>query len=419
LSPGRAGAKQPFPPAPAWVKGLEHVGVTGTNGKTSTTRFAAAALGSLARPVASFTTVGAFLDDEPLAVAASYRGVLDAVRSALERGGRYAVLEVTSEVLSMGFARRWPFRAAVFTNLSHDHLDAHGSPEHYFASKAQLFNALPHEDGVAVVNGCDEVTELLLEVTPASARRLIYGVATRGAATLPLDASVSDLTVTLEGTRALVTLGPNLGGGSVELRTRAIGAIFLENALAAWLAALGLGAEPRAALEALGRAPPPRGRFEIVAREPTVVVDYAHTPDALRRTLDTARALGKARVVVVFGAGGNRDKDKRPALGAAAGAADRVIVTSDNPRNEDPAHIAAAILEAVPKSCLSSLELDRARAIRTAVIEAGARDIVVIAGKGHELTQTIGGAIREFSDVAVAERAIAERGAAASGGGAP
>lgn len=409
MSPGRSGPAKPFPPAPAWVKGLEHVGVTGTNGKTSTTRFASAALGSLVRPVASFTTLGAFLDEEPLEVTQSYRGMLDGVRSALDRHGRYAVLEVTSEVLSRGFAQRWPFRAAVFTNLTHDHLDAHGSPEHYFASKAQLFNALPREGGIAVVNGCDEVTELLLEVTPPSARRLAYGVASRGMATQPLDASAGPIGLTLEGTRAPIALAATLGGGSIELRTRAIGSIFLENALAAWLVAVALGADGAAAAAALARAAPPRGRFEVVAREPTTVVDYAHTPDALRRTLDTARALGKARVVAVFGAGGNRDAAKRPAMGAAAGAADRVIVTSDNPRDEDPARIAAAIAEAVPKSCDVTVDLDRARSIRTAVLDAGPDDIVVIAGKGHELTQTIGAEARSFSDVTVAQAAAAER----------
>lgn len=385
------------------------MGVTGTNGKTSTTRFTAAALGSLARPVASFTTLGAFLDEEPVEVAQSYRGVLDAVRSVLDRGGRYAVLEVTSEVLSLGFAQRWPFRAAVFTNLTHDHLDSHGSPEHYFASKAQLFKALPHEGGIAVVNGCDEVTELLLEVTPPGARRLAYGVAARGAATLPLDASAGAAQLSLEGTRAEITLAATLGGGSFELGTRAIGSIFLENALAAWLVAVALGADRVQAAAAVASAAPPRGRFEVVAREPTTVVDYAHTPDALRRTLDTARALGKARVVVVFGAGGNRDQAKRPAMGAAAAAADRVIITSDNPRDEDPAGIAAAIAEAVPKSCDVTIDLDRARSIRTAVLDAGPDDIVVIAGKGHELTQTIGGEARSFSDVLVAQAALAER----------
>ena len=391
------------------MKGLEHVGVTGTNGKTSTTRFTAAALGSLARPVASFTTLGAFLDEQPLDVAQSYQGVLDAVRAALDSGGRYAALEVTSEVLSLGFAQRWPFRVAVFTNLSHDHLDAHGSPEHYFASKAQLFNALPQEGGMAVVNGCDEVAELLLEVTPQSARRLAYGVAARGSAALPLDASASPALLTLEGTRSTITLAASLGGGSFELATRAIGSIFLENALAAWLAAVALGADPARAAGAIASVSPPRGRFEVVAREPIVVVDYAHTPDALRRTLDTARALGQARVVVVFGAGGNRDQAKRPAMGAAAAAADRVIVTSDNPRDEDPQRIADAILEAVPKSCDTSADLDRARAIREAVLAAGENDVVVIAGKGHELTQTLRGEQRTFSDVAVAKAAVAER----------
>jgi UDP-N-acetylmuramoyl-L-alanyl-D-glutamate--2,6-diaminopimelate ligase len=383
--------------------------VTGTNGKTSTTRFIAAGLGAMKRPVASVTTVGAFLDDEPLDVPMTHGGMVEAVARARGQGGRYAVLEVTSEVLALGFARTWPFCAAVFTNLTHDHLDRHESPEHYFASKAQLFNALPAEGALAVVNGCDEASELLLEVTPAGARRLAYGVPGRGEAVLPLVARAEHVDVTLEGTAADVELGDALGGGSVRLATRAVGEIFLENALAAFVTCLALGAERDALLRRLAEASPPPGRFELVGREPTVVVDYAHTPDALERTVATARAVTRGKVSVVFGAGGDRDPNKRPAMGAAVARADRVLLTSDNPRGEDPGVIARAIAEGIPAGVDVVTELERGEAIRRAVLEAASQDLVVIAGKGHEGTQTFGSVVRPFSDVDAARRALAER----------
>jgi UDP-N-acetylmuramoyl-L-alanyl-D-glutamate--2,6-diaminopimelate ligase len=392
------------------VSELEHVGITGTNGKTSTTRLVAAALGSLTKPVASFTTVGSFLDEEPIATAKSYRGVLDTIFAAKQRGGRYAVLEVTSEVLALGFARRWPFRVGVFTNLSHDHLDAHGTPEHYFASKAQLFHALPPERGIAVVNGCDEVADLLFEATPAGVRKLAYGIASRGEAQVPLDARVVAVAVSLTGTHLTLELGPALGGGSCELTTRAIGEIFAENAVAAFVTALALGAQSDAAARAIAAATPPAGRFQVVAEEPCVVIDYAHTPDALRRTLLTARQLARGRVILVFGASGNRDKAKRPVMGEAAASADRVILTSDNARDEDPHVIAAAVRAGMPHALDVVLELDREQAIQCAVLDAESQDVIVIAGKGHETTQLIAGVSREFSDAEVARRALAERG---------
>ena len=406
---GRA-APKPFPPAPAWVSELEHVGVTGTNGKTSTTRFVAAALGALARPVASFTTVGSFLDEVPIATTKSYRGVLDTILAAKERGGRYAALEVTSEVLALGFARRWPFRVGVFTNLSHDHLDAHGTPEHYFASKAQLFHSLPPDRGIAVVNGCDEVADLLFEATPSGVRKLAYGVPSRGEAQVPLDARARAVAVTLGGTRLSLELGDALGGGTRELTTRAIGEIFAENALAAFVTAVALGADADAAARAIASATPPIGRFQVVANEPCVVVDYAHTPDALRRTVATARRVSRGRVILVFGASGNRDKAKRPVMGEAAAGADRVILTSDNARDEDPHVIAAAVREGMPPGLNVRLELDREVAIRSAVLDAAPDDVIVIAGKGHETTQLIAGVAREFSDAEVALRALRERG---------
>jgi UDP-N-acetylmuramoyl-L-alanyl-D-glutamate--2,6-diaminopimelate ligase len=393
------------------VSELEHVGITGTNGKTSTTRLVAAALGSLAKPVASFTTLGSFLDEQPIASVKSYRGVLDTILAAKQRGGRYAALEVTSEVLALGFARRWPFRVGVFTNLSHDHLDAHGTPEHYFASKAQLFHALPPERGIAIVNGCDEVADLLFEATPAGVRKLAYGLPSRGEAQVQLDARAVAVTVSLSGTRVTLEFGPSLGGGTHELATRAIGEIFAENALAAFVTALALGARSDAAAQAIAAATPPVGRFQVVAQEPCVVIDYAHTPDALRRTLATARQLARGRVVLVFGASGNRDKAKRPALGEAAASADRVILTSDNARDEDPHVIAAAVRAGMPQALDVTLELDREQAIQSAVLDAVSDDLIVIAGKGHETTQLIAGVSREFSDAEVALRALTERGA--------
>ena len=405
-------ARSDYPAPPAWVNELIHVGVTGTNGKTSTTRFVAAALSTLTRPVTSFTTVGWFLDDEPLASSRDYQGMLATLSAARQRGGTYAALEATSEVLALGFARRWPFRVGVFTNLTLDHLDAHGSAEHYFASKAQLFHALPPEGGSAVINGCDDVAELLCEVTPRGVRRLVYGTPSRGPARIGLDATLTDVTVDVHGTRSRVTLGAALGGGEVQLSTRAIGHIFIENALAALVTALALGVSPGAAAAAIAAAAPVPGRFELIARRPDVVVDYAHTPDALARTIDTARALSRGKISVVFGAGGIRDRAKRPAMGAACAGADRVILTSDNPRSEDPQLIARAIAEAVPRHVELSVELDRARAIRQAVRDAGVDDIVIIAGKGHETTQELGARVLHFSDRETARRASLERDAA-------
>jgi UDP-N-acetylmuramoyl-L-alanyl-D-glutamate--2,6-diaminopimelate ligase len=415
LRPHAIPGRTPFPLPPAWVNDLIHVGVTGTNGKTSTTRFVSAALGTLSRPVASITTVGSFLDEESVESQRSYKGMLATLSDARQRGGKYAALEVSSEMLALGFAKPWPFRVGVFTNLTQDHLDAHGSAEHYFASKAQLFHCLPADGGSAIINGCDDVAELLCDVTPQGVRRLAYGAPSRGTARISLDATATDVTLSIDGTRSRVVFGSALGGGEIELVTRAVGHIFAENALAALVTALALGASRTEAAAAIAATAPPPGRFELVARHPDVVVDYAHTPDALARTIDTARALTRGKLVVVFGAGGHRDRAKRPGMGAACAGADRVILTSDNPRREDPEAIARAIGEAVPKHVHLSVELDRARAIRQAVGDASVEDIVVITGKGHETTQELGSRQLHFSDRETARHAALERTASRSG----
>lgn len=392
------------PPAPpAWASSLTSVGVTGTNGKTSTTGMVAALLGLLCRPVARVTTLGCFLEQERLDVPPHYEGFLETMRRCRDAAGRYAALELTSEALALGFANAWPCRVGVFTNLSLDHSDAHGSPEHYLAAKAQLFLSLA-PGGYAVLNACDESAQLVSEVVPKGVELLHYGVASRGRAWAPLELAASGIEPSLDGTRATLEPSvrfPDLPG---QLELRASGAIFVENALGALGAALALGVPAVEACAALAALPPPPGRFQVLSRSPDVVVDYAHTPDALERTLVTARALCRGTLTLVFGAGGDRDKLKRPLLGAAAAAADRVVLTSDNPRSERPEAIMDDIAAGLPATCSVLREVDRERAIERAIAAAETDDLVLIAGKGHENSQEVRGQRLPFSDVAIVRR---------------
>ena len=391
---------RPPPAPPLWADSLFSVGVTGTNGKTSTTAMIAALLGELARPVARVTTVGAFLDEERQEVAPHYAGFLETLQRCLERGGRYAALEFTSEALAMGFAKAWPCRVAAFTNLSLDHSDAHGSPEHYLASKAQLFMALA-SGGTAILNGRDSAAQLLSEVIPAGVEVLTYGVPSRGEAWAVLDFAAHSIESSFAGTRFSLEPCARFPGLPPQLQIRAVGEIFVENALAALAAALASGVPASAAAQVLSQVPPPPGRFQVVRERPYVVIDYAHTPDALTRTLATARGLCQGRLWVVFGAGGQRDRSKRPLLGAAARGADRVVLTSDNPRLEDPLAIIAEIAAGLGEHAGVTQEVDRARAIALAVRAAGTEDLVLIAGKGHELQQETAGVKIAFSDEAI------------------
>jgi UDP-N-acetylmuramoyl-L-alanyl-D-glutamate--2,6-diaminopimelate ligase len=392
------------------------VGVTGTNGKTSTTRWTAACLARLARPVAQTTTLGSFLDDVPFEAPRDFAGFLATLRAGLDAGGRFAVIEVTSEALARGFARAWPCRVGVFTNLSHDHLDAHGSPEHYLASKAQLFVGLP-AGGCAVLNAADSASELLAEVLPPGVRVVRYAVPSRGDTAGEPELRAVEVETTWEGTRVTIEGRGELATAPRELRIRAIGDVYAENALAALAAAMVAGVPAEQAADALACAPVPAGRFEPVASEeagPRVVVDYAHTPDALARTVAVARALCRGSLVVVFGAGGDRDKGKREPMGIAASGADRVVLTSDNPRSEDPARIAAQIRAGIEARVEVEVELDRRAAIRAAILEAQEDDVVLIAGKGHEADQTAGARTVSFRDADEARGALRARSAANS-----
>jgi UDP-N-acetylmuramoyl-L-alanyl-D-glutamate--2,6-diaminopimelate ligase len=407
-----AGVAQPrvVPAPPDWHSKLFTVGVTGTNGKTTTTAWIAAALRSFGRPVARATTVGFFLDDDELAVERTYDGFIAGMRTALESGGTHVAIELTSEALAHGFAVAWPCKVGVFTNLTHDHLDAHGTPEHYLASKAQLFVSLK-EGGKAVLNASDPVFDLLRDILPAGVSFTSYAVPTRGAAQGSPDLVAESVDVSWRGT--LVRCKVKGGSGlPTEVRVRAIGDVFAENALAALLGAVAAGVPPERARDAIAAAPPPPGRFEVLSEKPWVVVDYAHSPDALARTVATAKKLadeGGGKLAVVFGAGGKRDKAKRAPMGEAARPADVVVLTSDNPRDEDPADIARAIAEGLKGHADVRTELDRRKAITETIARAAAADVILVAGKGHETDQTIGADTRKLSDVDVARDAIAGR----------
>jgi UDP-N-acetylmuramoyl-L-alanyl-D-glutamate--2,6-diaminopimelate ligase len=409
-------APRRVPVPPAWSTQLQTGGITGTNGKTTTTAWVAAALRRLSRasgagPVARATTVGFFLDDERIELEKSYSGFVDGMHACFERGGKYAAVELTSEALAKGFARAWQCNVGVFTNLTHDHLDAHGSPEHYLASKAQLFVSL-QAGATAVLNAGDPVFDLLREIMPAGVKVLSYAVPSRGAVQGTPDLVARSVDVSWSGTTVACDVRDPESGLPSEVRVRAIGDVYAENALAALLGAVAAGVPAAEACAALAEAPPPPGRFEVVHEKPYVVVDYAHSPDALARTVQTARKLADAaggQLTVVFGAGGKRDKAKRGPMGEAARAANRVILTTDNPRDEDPAVIARAIAEGLRGHASVRTELDRGKAITSAIEAAGEADVILVAGKGHETEQLVGTEVRHFSDVEVARAALATR----------
>jgi UDP-N-acetylmuramoyl-L-alanyl-D-glutamate--2,6-diaminopimelate ligase len=397
-----------LPSPPAWHSELLTVGVTGTNGKTSTTRWVGAILGAVARPVAMATTLGSFLDDAPLDVGMTWDGFLQTMRECRDRGGRFASIELTSEALARGYARAWPCKIGVFTNLTHDHLDAHGTPEHYLASKAQLFVHLP-PGGTAVLNGADPSSDLLAEVTPGGVRVLRYAVPSRGEPTAPIDLRGTRVDPSWRGTTIALDAAASMGEWPREITIRAIGDVYAENALAALLAGVSAGVPVEAAVAAMAAVAPPRGRFEVVHERPYVVVDYAHTPDALGRTLAIARRLCTGRLTVVFGAGGDRDRMKRGPMGEVAGVADAIVLTSDNPRSEDAGAIAGAIKRGIADRSKVTFEIDRAKAITLAIERAADDDVVLIAGKGHETGQTIGTVTRHFDDVEVSLAALDRR----------
>ena len=385
-------------------RAMRCLGVTGTNGKTTTTQLLAAIAAAAGERTGVVGTVGARIDDraQPLAHTTPEAPELQSLLATMrDEGVRTVALEVSSHALAQHRVDGTWFRAVCFTNLTRDHLDYHASLDDYFESKALLFD--PARAGAATVNVDDPRG-------PELARRCrARGLAVTTFALAPGDADVVADTVVVDDTGGRFTLVA--GDERVRLHTPLLGRVNVENALAAAVTARVAGFAPDAIAAGLGSVATIPGRLEPVdAGQPfRVLVDYAHTPDALRAALGAARGLASSRqVIVVFGCGGDRDHEKRPEMGReAARGADRVIVTSDNARSEDPAAIAAAVVAGTGDGPAPvSVELDRRAAIRQAFDAAHPGDVVLIAGKGHETHQQIGGHDRPFDDRAVAREEL-------------
>jgi UDP-N-acetylmuramoyl-L-alanyl-D-glutamate--2,6-diaminopimelate ligase len=362
-------------------------GATGTNGKTTTVWILRHLL-SARYATASLGTVGAVLrDGVPLPGTESLTtpgpvGMAGTMRAFLDHGTEAVAMEVSSHALDQGRVQALRFAACIFTNFSRDHLDYHGSLERYRATKREFIDLLDR-DGVAILNADDPAWDGLERVAGRSLRYAIDGG--RGAASA--DVLALGLTQSATGSRfRLVT--PH---GEADVHFPLPGAYNVQNALAAAPPASGSGLELEEVVSALESAPQVPGRLERVGEWPCAVfTDYAHTPDALGRVLAALKGLATGRVIVVFGAGGDRDAGKRPLMGEVAGRlADVVVVTSDNPRTEDPEAIIDDIVAGMERTDVVRIT-DRRSAIERALEMAQEGDVVLLAGKGHETYQVLG-----------------------------
>jgi len=382
---------------------LDTIGVTGTNGKTTTTFMLRSILTMDGRGTGLVGTLGAWIGGrhEPLRHTTPDAIELQRLLARMvDENLSTAVMEVSSHALMQRRTHGVDFDAAIFTNLTPDHLDYHGTMEAYAAAKARLFEDL-REDAVAVLNADDPASRLYRLTTPA--RVLTYGL------DAPADVTARISRLDGDGTR-LTLVAPELGP-PIEVNLRLIGRHNVMNALGASAAALALGLPPSAVATGLESLPAVPGRLEPIScgQDFRVLVDYAHTPDALEKVLDLLRPLTAGSLRVVFGCGGDRDRTKRPVMGrAVASRADRLYVTSDNPRSENPEAILDEILAGVPPDRQGAMlrEADRREAIRRACAECRPGDVLLIAGKGHETTQTIGERVLPFDDRAVAREIL-------------
>jgi UDP-N-acetylmuramoyl-L-alanyl-D-glutamate--2,6-diaminopimelate ligase len=389
------------------ARGLKVVGITGTNGKTTTTYLLESVFRSAGWRPGVLGTIGARLDGvaRPLGYTTPEAPELQALlREMADAGVQAVALELSSHALVQRRGYGLDLDVAVFTNLSHDHLDYHGTLEAYLDAKLMLFDGrnAPHpvKAATAVVNADDPVAERVV----AAARRGGMKVLRFGASD-EADVRIGRVETTPDG--LVVEL---LSGATEQVRLPLLGRYNAWNAAGAFAAALALGVEPARAAAGLASVPGVPGRLErVAAGQPfEVAVDYAHTPDALGRALAAVREHARGRVLLVFGCGGERDRSKRPVMGRVARAgADQVWVTSDNARGEDPAAIADEVLAgAGAAGGPVHLELDRRAAIARALAAARPGDAVLIAGKGHETTQTIGAQVLPFDDREVARELL-------------
>jgi UDP-N-acetylmuramoyl-L-alanyl-D-glutamate--2,6-diaminopimelate ligase len=398
---------------------LKVVGITGTNGKTTTAYLLRSILEAAGMRCGLLGTVVYGLgqqDVDATRTTPESADVQQMLRQMVENGCTAAVMEVSSHALALRRADGIVFAAGVFTNLTRDHLDFHGDMERYFGAKRRLFELLP-PGAPAVVNLDDPRGAALVSVAP---RAVTYALRqTADVTPEPFELALSGLSFTAKTPR-----------GPVRVQSKLVGRPNVYNLLAAVATASALDVPVDAIEEGLVALPGVPGRFQVVsspADDIALVVDYAHTDDALKNLLETARALSQGRMLTVFGCGGDRDRTKRPLMGAVAGRlSDVVIITSDNPRSEDPARIIEEVERGVPgaaeriaarrsgaRAQVRGPELlaivDRGEAIARAVEIARSGDLVIVAGKGHERTQMIGDRELPFDDVDVSRAALTRR----------
>lgn len=390
---------------------VQLIGITGTNGKTTTSYIIESILTAAgARPGVIGTINTRFqgkTHPSPVTTPESL-DIMRIIRGMADGGATHVVLEVSSHALDQGRTRDCPFRVALFTNFTRDHLDYHNTMEEYFNAKSLLFRGLQKNgrngNNVAVINMDDPKGEELASISNAEV--VTYGLDKRWAF------SADSISTDKAGLRARITTP----AGQVDISSSLIGRINLYNILAATAVSHSLGLNLDIIAEGIKRLKIVPGRLELVENRKrlTVVVDYAHTPDALQKAQETLRPLTEGRLITLFGCGGDRDRGKRYEMGlCAAKNSDVVIITSDNPRSEDPESIVRQIEEGVQDSDLIRsewlapvgingrayyIEVDRQRAIEKAISMADKKDIVLIAGKGHEDYQIIGREKRAFDD---------------------
>jgi UDP-N-acetylmuramoyl-L-alanyl-D-glutamate--2,6-diaminopimelate ligase len=423
--------------ASAWYRdpsdAMLAVGITGTNGKTSCSQWIAAALSALGTRCAIVGTLGTGLVGQLVYTGFTTPDAPQLQRSLAElrdAGAQAVAMEVSSHALHQGRVNGTAFNIAVFTNLTQDHLDYHGTFDAYEAAKARLF-AWP-ELRAAVINRDDAAGRRLLASTRGHARTIAYGIEEEQAKanaeakdTEQADAwlAASNVRATATGTAFHLNTS-DWGNAEVEVQT--LGLFNVSNLLAVLGVLLAADVPFDAALAELARLESVNGRMERLGGrlqndEPLVVIDFAHTPDALEKTLEALRPIAAARsgeLVCVFGCGGDRDATKRPLMGAIAERlADQVVVTSDNPRSEDPLAIIEQIAAGMTDASKVRRIEDRASAILQAIRGAAREDVIVLAGKGHEATQEIMGKKRAFSDQDHARLALAARATHTRGGG--
>lgn len=379
-------------------RSLDVIGVTGTNGKTTVTHFIESIAANAGRVTGLIGTIhtryaGVSVSSVMTTPEASdFQRLLAEMRDA---GVEVVAAEVSSHALDFGRVNSTRFSVAAFTNLSQDHLDFHGDMDSYRAAKERLFT--DYEVGTAVVNIDDPVGRGL-------AGTYMGNLVTVGAVG---DVSISGLAPMPGGSRFTFATPWGLS----ELTAPVMGEFNVSNLAIAAACCLGVGMSFGDVIAGMTRVAGVPGRFEIVSGDDPVVVivDYAHTPEGVARAVDTARRLTDGRVIGLIGAGGDRDRAKRPAMGAAISSSDLAVITSDNPRSEDPNEIVAAVVSGVPSGSESVVEVDRRRAIDIAVDAAEDGDVVLILGRGHEPYQQIAGEKIAFDDRKVSAASLQRR----------